>query len=279
MRSISPALKAEFESGTPRIARLVKVDCKNGTQYAFTDHDLPLTVDGVLYTPTAGLQQIKYTATANNDVSNQKVAAAWLEVQEDDLRGGVFDSAEIEAAWCSWANPGAGRIVVFLGEIGSVEWSEIGFEADIVSFTKRLERIVGWVYTANCRHELYGTAAPGKLGFCGVNPATYTFTGAITSIETQKWRFTTNLAQPDGYFSNGILTFTSGNNAGLSVTIKKQVGAGFEVFLPTAFILTVGDTFSVRAGCDLTLDTCRTKFNNVNNFGGFPHIQQDVSFR
>ena len=31
-----------------------------------------------------------------------------------------------------------------------------------------------------------------------------------------------------------------------------------------------GDTFTVTAGCDKSLDTCIAKFNNVANFRGFP---------
>ena len=34
----------------------------------------------------------------------------------------------------------------------------------------------------------------------------------------------------------------------------------------------VGDTFTVTAGCDKTLATCRDRFANVDNFRGFPHI-------
>jgi uncharacterized phage protein (TIGR02218 family) len=33
-----------------------------------------------------------------------------------------------------------------------------------------------------------------------------------------------------------------------------------------------GDTFEVVAGCDRTFATCKSKFNNVRNFRGFPHI-------
>jgi uncharacterized phage protein (TIGR02218 family) len=34
----------------------------------------------------------------------------------------------------------------------------------------------------------------------------------------------------------------------------------------------VGDTFDITAGCDKRLETCRDRFSNVVNFGGFPHM-------
>jgi uncharacterized phage protein (TIGR02218 family) len=112
-----------------------------------------------------------------------------------------------------------------------------------------------------------------------VDPAAYTFTGAVTSVETNKWKFTTNLSNATGYFDAGVLTWSTGNNAGLSVTIKTQTSGQLEVYIPTAFTIQIGDTFSVQAGCDKTAAVCTSKFSNLNNYGGFPHIQQDISFQ
>lgn len=277
MRTISNDLKNAIASG--KIARLLKISCKNGTVYGFTTTEMPLTVDGQLYNPAPGLESVRYTATSDASISNQEIGAAMLEVPEDEILAGVFDGATLEAAWCTWANPSLGRVITFKGSLGEVSWDERGFVADIVSYTKALERNIGWTYTASCRHKLFGTAEAGRLGYCGLSSAAFTFTGAVTSVETNKWKFTTDLSQASGYFSSGLLTWTTGNNAGLTVTVKKQTSGQLELFIPTAFTVQVGDTFSIQAGCDKTLETCKSKFSNVANYGGFPHIQQDASFR
>ena len=36
--------------------------------------------------------------------------------------------------------------------------------------------------------------------------------------------------------------------------------------------LALGDAFTVTAGCDKRLATCRDRFANALNFRGFPHI-------
>ena len=36
--------------------------------------------------------------------------------------------------------------------------------------------------------------------------------------------------------------------------------------------IAVSDGFTVTAGCDKQLETCKTKFDNVVNFRGFPHM-------
>ena len=277
MRIISSDLMGQIMNGT--IANIMKITLKNGTVYGYTDYDQNLTVDGVVYKPAPGLQKVKMTLAANAEVSNQEFGSAWVDAPEEDLRAGLFDDATMEVAWCSWKHPEFGRLVVFTGQLGEITWSEDGFKADIVSFMKNLAKNVGNVFTANCRHTLFSTGGAGYVGKCGISPTSYTFTGSVGTIIIPKWKFNITTSKPDGYFSNGHITFTSGLNSGLSAVIKNHSGGVIELFLPTAFVIAPGDTFNIYAGCDKTLETCKTKFNNVLNFGGFPHVQPDVSFK
>lgn len=277
MRTVSSNLMQDILKG--KIANLMKITLQNGAVYGYTDHDHNLTIDGVTYVPAPGLQKVKMTMTANAEVSNQEFGSAWVDAPEEDLRAGLFDSAIMEISWGSWQNPGYGRLVVFTGQLGEITWSEEGFKADIVSFMKNLAKNVGNVFTANCRHTLFSGEQTGYVGACGVNPASYTFSGSVGAITIPKWKFSFTSDKPDGYFSNGQITFTSGLNNGLSTVIKSHAGGVLELFLPTAFVINPGDTFNIYAGCDKTLNTCKNKFNNVVNFGGFPHIQPDVNFR
>lgn len=82
------------------------------------------------------------------------------------------------------------------------------------------------------------------------------------------------MAQVDGYFNDGFVTWTSGANEGRSTPVKTWVasGATFTFWLPTPYPIQVGDTYTAVAGCDKELTTCRDKFGNVINFGGFPTI-------
>lgn len=282
MRTIPSGIRSALDSGSVKFARIMKATATNGTVYAWTDHDNELVVTGTTYKPAPGLSALRYISTPDASVSTQSVQAAIVEVPDEDLRAGILDEAEIEAAWCLWDNQSAGKVVVFVGKVGNIKWTQDGMQVEFVSSMKDLERVMGETFTAGCRHELFGTAKAGKVGFCGVNPASYTFTGTVGSITTAKWKFAYTgpaAAQPDGYFNNGVITFTSGLNAGLSVPIKSNAGDVFELFLRSFAIIAPGDTFSVKAGCDKTLETCKTKFNNVANFGGFPHINAEVTVR
>jgi uncharacterized phage protein (TIGR02218 family) len=79
-----------------------------------------------------------------------------------------------------------------------------------------------------------------------------------------------------GYFRYGILTFTGGVNDGVSADIESHQRADGAVtlifWLPLPARPSVGDTFTIIAGCDKSFDTCKAKFDNVENFRGFPHM-------
>jgi uncharacterized phage protein (TIGR02218 family) len=79
-----------------------------------------------------------------------------------------------------------------------------------------------------------------------------------------------------GVLTPGRLVWTSGANAGLAVEVKAHThgtgSARLSLFLPMPDPIAIGDGFTVTAGCDKTLATCRDRFSNVVNFGGFPHM-------
>lgn len=78
----------------------------------------------------------------------------------------------------------------------------------------------------------------------------------------------------DDWFNHGALFFDTGNNAGVGQEIKDWVQSSSEVtlFLPMQLAVEVGDAVRLYPGCDKRFATCKTKFDNVVNFRGYPHI-------
>jgi uncharacterized phage protein (TIGR02218 family) len=143
-----------------------------------------------------------------------------------------------------------------------------------------LNQTTGRVYTACCDTDLGSTR-------CGANLVPYTVSGAVSAVvdsDTFRDNTTANIInKADGWFSYGLLTWLTGNNAGRNVEVRSFTVSGgnytFNLIEPMWDPIQVGDTFSVYAGCDKTLDTCKTKFNNVVNFQGFTSIPNgDVIF-
>jgi len=77
---------------------------------------------------------------------------------------------------------------------------------------------------------------------------------------------------PLGYFTEGIIRFTSGANTGLSQKIKLFDNGAITLSLPMLQPLNVGDSYTVIAGCQKRLSDCSSKFSNAINFQGEPHL-------
>lgn len=82
-------------------------------------------------------------------------------------------------------------------------------------------------------------------------------------------------AYPDDYFQYGVLTWQTGENAGLQVEVhafKKLPAPNFELFEAMPFEIVEGDTFIVGQGCSKTRTACKATFNNNHNHRGFPDM-------
>lgn len=71
-----------------------------------------------------------------------------------------------------------------------------------------------------------------------------------------------------GFFDFGTVLWNTGPNAGLRMEVKSYVPGQLALVLPMPFLISVGNSYTVRAGCDRAFTTCRDKFNNVVNFRG-----------
>jgi hypothetical protein len=76
----------------------------------------------------------------------------------------------------------------------------------------------------------------------------------------------------EGRFLFGRLRWLSGANCGLSTVIWGCDGAVVRVRELAPHAITVGDRVELREGCDKTIATCGSRFANVPNFRGEPHV-------
>jgi hypothetical protein len=90
--------------------------------------------------------------------------------------------------------------------------------------------------------------------------------------DTQSYLAITSFS--DGYMNNGVLTWTSGLNSGVSIEVKNyyQSNSYIGLFLSMKQAIQVGDTFTLTPGCDKRRETCYFKFNNMQNFRGEPDM-------
>lgn len=276
-KSLSAGLLAHIAQEVTTLATCWKITRADGTVYGFTNHDEDITYDGVTYlastgfTPTAA----ETTALLNTDDMEVEGLLDAAGIDEDELRAGYWDHARVEMFYINWSDTSQGIMRLRVGWIGNVTIDGKGrFVAELRGFMQILQQPIGRVYQPGCNADL-GDAQ------CGVSLDAWRANGTVVSVSSNR-RFVSSLsayASPaswideDGQFDFGLLTWLTGNNAGLSSEVKRyRYGWDFELFVSMPYNVQAGDTFRVSAGCDKTFATCGTKFGNSVNFRGFPHV-------
>lgn len=101
-----------------------------------------------------------------------------------------------------------------------------------------------------------------------MNQEAYKVQGSILSVSGGLTLTISEAAlKPDGYFTGGMLKLPDNTSrfivahAGDQITISRPVAQA------------IGNlTASIYPGCDHLKETCNNKFQNLDNFGGFPFI-------
>jgi uncharacterized phage protein (TIGR02218 family) len=273
MKTLPPALAASLASGVTTLCWCWRITPRAGPALGFTDHDRDLTFDGTLFEAATGFSATEINSSVGLSVDNLEVESALnsQSLSEAALASGDFDDAAIEIFRVDWSDP-ASRVLVRRGSLGEVRRSGTAFAAEVRGLAHYLGQTQGRLYQLGCDADL-GDAR------CGVELASSAFRTTAAVLSSQSPRAVTTEGLPayeDGWFTGGLLTFTSGANQGRSREVKRHAllpaHALLELWQPPGSPIAAGDAFTITAGCDKRLATCRAKFSNAVNFRGFPHM-------
>jgi len=159
------------------------------------------------------------------------------------------------------------QVMIFKGTVQAVTFPRDGYTSEIVvrsiesAKNQNLPRVT---YMGMCQHSLYD-------GACGVDSGLFNFVGPVASGGTTAEITVTGAnSKPDGYWTAGYVTPLSGSQD--FRFIVKHVGNVLTLLLPFASDVS-GQNVQVFAGCDhVATGDCKTKFENVLEFGGCPFV-------
>lgn len=154
-------------------------------------------------------------------------------------------------------------VVIFKGTVRAVGYSNNGTTADltVLPLTAGLaQQIPRFTYQGLCNHVLYDTR-------CKIDEASYKIDGAVTVVSGNTLTIPGLNAQADGYYAGG---FAQDGSLDFRM-ILTHTGNDITLLLPFQQTV-ISKTLSVFAGCDHTIATCKTKFNNVVNYGGYAFV-------
>lgn len=273
MKQIPTALASHLAGPVTTLATCWDILRQDGRGFYFTDHDRDLVVEGTTYLSRHGYSRTALSSDSALSVDSLDVEGLFEAeaITEADMRAGLFDHAEVRLFLVNWANPAMGRLRLRRGWLGEVIVTEAGqFRTELRGLTQALQQQIGGLFSPECRADL-GDAR------CKVDLGPLTQEGVVTAVEDRA-RFlcviTTGPAHADDWFEGGVLTWTSGANAGRAGEIRSWVSVAnrLTLYLPPGLPMTPGDGFSLTPGCDKRHATCRTRFSNVVNFRGEPFL-------
>ena len=270
------AFQEHLETGVTTLARCWAVVRRDGETYGFTDHDGPLTFEGITFKADSGMTARAIMSGSGLSVDNSEAMGALSDaaITESDIEAGRFDGAEVKAWLVNWADVTQYQLR-FAGTIGELRRAGGAFHAELRGLTEMLNQPQGRVYQTPCAAILGDNACRFDLGKEGFS------TEVAVDIVEDRRRFLfagLDTFEP-AWFERGRLTVVSGAAAGLIGVIKRdQFIDGerrIEVWESFRTAISSGDVLRLEAGCDKRSETCRLKFDNFLNFRGFPDVPGD----
>lgn len=180
---------------------------------------------------------------------------------------GALDGArlKVERAFMpTWGDTSNGTVVLFEGAVADIDVSSTQVVIHVKSDLEKLQiQMPRTLFAPSCANA-FGDAS------CGISLATYTVSKTVAAGSTAT---TLNGAsgRADGYYQNGVVTFTSGVNAGAQRAVSAYVGGVLTLATPLPATPGVGDGFTVYPSCGRTQAGCAA-FSNSNRFRGCPYI-------
>ena len=273
MRDLPPDLAAHLAGGATTLCHCWALTRRDGTRLGFTDHDRDLAFGGLTHAARSGLEAAEASAELGFAIGGGEVAGALsaLGLAEDDIAGGLYDGASVETWLVDWNRPET-RLLLEIGTIGEVRRAGGAFVAELRGLMDRLDAERGRTYRATCAADLGDAQCRVDL-----NDPRFAATGTVAGQpEPGTLAVTLSGPFPADWFTGGRLTWTGGASRGQEADLRAQTGAGtalgLELWQAPARPVAPGDPFRLVAGCDKRLATCRDRFANVANFGGFPHL-------
>lgn len=271
MRHLESGFAAKLAAETTTLCLCWRLQRSDGEVFGATDHDRALSFGGVTYQPARGLAGAALESGASL-APGRAAAEGALDadfITEPDLAAGLWNGARVDVWRVDWSAP-ADRVRIWSGRLSEVTQSGAAFAAELVSLKADLERPIGRVFARTCDADV-GDAR------CGVNLSTSARRGEGVVMSADGLRIAPSGlgAFSNGWFAGGVLTWTTGANAGQKARVARHLPgetASLDLASAPRFAPSPGDAFAVTAGCDKRFATCAAKFANADSFRGFPHM-------
>lgn len=266
-KTVPANLQTHLNGELTTLATLWKVTRQDATVLGFTDHDRDITYDSVTYQAASAYNRTAIRSTANLAVDNLDLDGLLdsAAISAADLQAGLYDYASVEIMLINWSTPSDGVVILRTGTLGEITLRDNTYVAELRGLSQALSRNIIELYTPQCGADLGDSR-------CNITIASYTESGTVDGVtDARTFTHSDVFAEDDGYFNGGKIVWTRGANDGLSMEIKDwdKPTKAITLFLPMPYAVAIDDTFDMQAGCNKSLATCISKYDNIDNFRGY----------
>ncbi len=253
-----------FDRPLDNAATYWRIYRRDGKAIGLISHDRSLRFGGVDHLACPGMTPAAIRRTASLDGDNAEVegALSHASISEMDLAAGVFDGAMIEMGVVDWVT--LEHQALYTGALANVRSADTGFVAELQSAKAVLDKDIVPRASPTCRAEFCGRG-------CTLSAVVYTHDAMLTQVD-----WDANIAWFDAivpeHFQNGLLRFYAGPQTGVPFGILDSVEGGLLLDRPILPEVAIGTRARLVEGCDHTLNTCSSRFNNTVNFRGEPFV-------
>lgn len=237
---------------------------KDGVALGFTSHDRDLAFGGINHRAAPGMAPtaIRMTSDLTEDSAGVEGALSHSAIREKDLAAGLFESAAIEIGIVDWETHE--HRTIYVGTLGQIEDNGIGFAGELRSAKQVLDQDLVPRTSPTCRAEFCGRG-------CGFSAIRVTRRLVLDALDLDLNRVRFAGLQAD-LFLDGALRFLDGPQTGVAFGVVGASGEWLVLDRPLAPETEAGTPAELREGCDHTLNTCATRFDNAVNFRGEPFL-------
>ncbi|RZG48061.1 DUF2163 domain-containing protein [Acinetobacter wuhouensis] len=278
MRAASAKLIALLDADQFLMADLYTISTVQNQIYRYTNYDYNLIVGGNTYFADGPIiSRDGFNSSLGVEVDNLSVSIESTDENKFNLipvaqsfHNGQMDGArfKLERIFMDINTPtdtSAGALLLFEGRIIEPEFDRniihFNVASDLDDLSVQMPRNL---YQPSCSNTLFDSA-------CGLNRGTHVVNTVIEANSTQS-RILCNVIQSQGWFTQGVVEFLDGENAGLKRTIRLHETGILLLTLPLLSAPKTGQRIKVYPGCDKRLETCINRFNNKSKFRGAPFI-------
>jgi len=237
---------------------------KDGVALGFTSHDRDLVFSSIRHRSAPGMisSAISLTSQIGGDSAEVEGALTHDTINEKELSSGLYDDAGIAIGAVDWEN--LEHTILYSGRIGRVEDDGRSFSAQLRSAKHILDHDFVPRTSPTCRAVFCGRG-------CGLSAARFTTKRTLIDFDTDANRIEVN-APVSTEVIDGQARLLAGPQTGVVFGVIDASNGLLTLDRAIAPNTPIGAPIELLEGCDHTLGTCASRFDNARNFRGEPFL-------